>query len=212
MAAAIPLRIIEGRDAIRKNILLALGIVPRARWGLLTPKHQNLEYDWNYHSIAIHHSGNKGYKNPKQIEDYHMRNNQFDDVGYHFMVSPEGNIFEGRNLLHKGSHVKASNTGRIGILVMGDFDEQWWDEDDELTPKQLNSTKKLIKTLKQHFNIRELGGHREFLPGSGYTCPGNVLMNIIEQLRTEYGILAPQTAQGSSSNLTAHFTGRGTLS
>ena len=45
----------------------------------------------------------------------------FDDVGYHYRVHPDGRIFEGRYLAHKGSHVKHANTGKVGILAMGDF-------------------------------------------------------------------------------------------
>jgi hypothetical protein len=66
-----------------------------------------------------------------EIERKHMSEKNWDDVGYHFMIQPNGKIYEGRYLTFKGSHLKAANAGKIDILVMGDFQYQWWDFDDD---------------------------------------------------------------------------------
>ena len=120
-----------------------------------------------------------------------MVRNHYDDVGYHYMIHPSGKVYEGRSIVYKGSHVRNKNTKKIGILFMGDFDHQWWDVDDDLTPDQLTSSKKLIVSLKKHCAISYFGGHKEFLPGSNYNCPGDVLLEKVRTMRREFGFYAP---------------------
>ncbi|CCN70379.1 peptidoglycan recognition family protein [Vibrio nigripulchritudo] len=115
----------------------------------------------------------------------------FDAVGYHYLIDSSGKVYEGRELIYKGSHVLMKNTRKIGILLLGDFNEQWWDVDDKLTNRQLVSLDKMIEVLKQYFNINKLGGHKEFLPGEGYTCPGNLVMDIIGKLRDKHDLQKP---------------------
>jgi len=120
-----------------------------------------------------------------------MVHNNYDDVGYHYMVHPNGKIYEGREIIYKGSHVRLLNSRKIGILMMGDFDEQWWDIDDTLSDAHINTLNSLIKTLKSKFNLTKLGGHKEFITGQGYTCPGNLIMSKMDGLRTFHGLSKP---------------------
>jgi len=176
----------------RQNINQKHGVVERMKWGVKHPKTNKLVPDWNYMAIAIHHSGNGGKKDPREIEVKHMVDNGYDDVGYHYLIHPGGTIYEGRKIYHKGSHVIKANTGKIGILLMGDFDEQWWDFDDRLSKSHISSANALIKTLRAVFpGIRTLGGHKEFLPGKGYTCPGNQIMAKLDKMRIKHGLIKP---------------------
>lgn len=167
-------------------------VIERNKWGQKIPNIKNLVPDWDYTDIALHHSGNFGKKDPKAVEHEHMIANGYDDVGYHYMVHPDGRIFEGRKIYNKGSHVYMANTGKIGILLMGDYNEQWWDFDDTLTKSHIKKVNALITTLKNHFpTVRRLGGHKEFLPNSGYTCPGNLIMKKLAGLRRKHGLSKP---------------------
>ncbi len=167
-------------------------VIDRMAWGVKTPKKSKLVADWDYNSIVLHHSGNSGEKDPKEIETIHMVKNGWDDVGYHYLIHPNGVIYEGRKIFHKGSHVSGANTGKIGILLLGDYDEQWWDFDDTLTKSHISAANSLIRTLKGTFlKIRKLGGHKEFLPGRNYTCPGNLIMNRINEMRVKHGLSKP---------------------
>ncbi len=140
----------------------------------------------------IHHSGNAGEKDPKKIEIKHMLEKSWDDVGYHYLIHPGGTIYEGRKIYHKGSHVSGSNTKKIGILLMGDYNEQWWDFDDTLSNSHISAANSLIKTLMIEFrSITKLGGHKEFLPNKGYTCPGNLVMDKLDRMRTKHGLSKP---------------------
>lgn len=41
------------------------------------------------------------------------------DVGYHLIIQPDGEVQQGRGLNVIGAHVEASNTGNIGICLIG---------------------------------------------------------------------------------------------
>jgi len=167
-------------------------VIDRMKWGVKHPKTINLVSDWDYTGIVLHHSGNSGEKDPKGIESEHMMKNGWDDVGYHYLIHPSGIIYEGRKIYYKGSHVSGANTGKIGILLMGDYNEQWWDFDDTLSKSHISAANSLIKTLKITFpSIRKFGGHKEFLPGKGYTCPGNLIMDILSKMRAKHGLSKP---------------------
>lgn len=179
-------------EAVRLAIIKAHSIIERTTWGAMPPK-KALVPDGNFDSIVLHHSGNWGTKDPKAIEKEH-RGKGFDDVGYHYLIHPDGRIFEGRSILFKGEHVAKANTRKIGVLMMGDYDQQWWDIDDELTQSHLKKLKSLMATLKKHFTgIKYLGGHLEFAAAQGAerSCPGNLLMEQMASLRTSSGLLAP---------------------
>lgn len=179
------------RRAIQKIILSRSNAIRRTQWGKIQPLYNKLVPDWSYQSIVIHHSGNFGRKDPQSVEHLHMTENLYDDVGYHFLLHPSGKVYEGREIVFKGSHVSLANSGRIGILMMGDYDHQWWDLDDELTTGHIQNLNNLISLLMNFFPIQYLGGHKEFLPGKGYSCPGDQIMNIIDKLRSQHGLAKP---------------------
>jgi hypothetical protein len=76
---------------------------------------------------------------------------------------------------------------------MGDFDEQWYDSDDELSPLQMTALRSLIGTLQRSFPLRYLGGHIEVAAATGVerTCPGNLLMQKMDELRKDFGLVKP---------------------
>jgi len=157
-------------------------IVPRDVWGEQIPRYGEMASDWDYNTVVVHHSGNSGHKHPVAIEVLHMSQKNWDDVGYHFLIAPDGKVYEGRQLFYKGSHVKDANTGKIGVLVMGDFQHQWWDVDDDPTNQQISGLIKLVSGLKKIFpDIDRLLGHRDVNPGS--ECPGDVLYKKLDYVR-----------------------------
>jgi N-acetyl-anhydromuramyl-L-alanine amidase AmpD len=166
-------------------------IVRRTAWGKLTPRYSALVPDWNYTTVVIHHSGNRGETDPIQIEHRHMVVNKWDDVGYHYLIHPDGRIYEGRHLSNKGAHVDAANTQKIGILLMGDFEASLWDfDDDEPTTAQINAAVALIQTLKAEFStLIRLGGHRDYKAET--ECPGNIMYDRLEALRRATGLGGP---------------------
>jgi hypothetical protein len=181
---------VPDQRAIVQAIADAHAISRRRAWGKRTPAYSAMERHWEYTTIVIHHSGNGGITDPLEIEEEHMGDKGWDDVGYHYMVRPNGSIYEGRFLAFKGSHVEAANSNKIGILVMGDFEANIWDDDDEVTAQQWTATIALVKTLKKYFTkITLLGGHKDYKPST--ECPGDILYGQLDDLRTATGLGGP---------------------
>lgn len=132
-------------------------------------------------SVVIHHEGNNPSYDVQTIQREHMLGNRWTDIGYHFIVAPDGTIYEGRSIGARGSHVAGENTGRIGILIMGDFQPGptytflgltvYRDDDDPgPTNEQVQSTMWLIRWLDYQYGIEEVLGHRDLNPTE---CPGD---------------------------------------
>jgi hypothetical protein len=63
------------------------------------------------------------------------------------------------------------------------------------TRAQIDALSALISTLVGLFNIRALGGHREYqllAPGSeGRACPGKYGMQVVADMRAKFGLSVP---------------------
>ena len=143
--------------------------------------------DWNYTTVVLHNFDN-GYKNtPEKIKDFDLKQDGYADIGCHFIIDREGIIYEARSLLFLGAHVvdKPTNTGRIGVVVCGDFQHQWWDlSDDDVEPKQIVALEKLLNALKSTFDgkLKFLMTHRDYKSGA---CPGDKLLGHLDNLRAK---------------------------
>jgi hypothetical protein len=176
------------------DFLTTNGIVTRAQWNARASKidpskPENL--DWDYNTLVIHHSGRSGETDPVKIQNKHMDKNKWDDVGYHFLVHPDGTIYEGRSLVFKGSHVEMANTGKIGILVMGNFETLIFGLGaSNPAVEQMASVRSLGTALKKLFpSIKALGGHKDYKKDT--ECPGNKLYPLLGDLRTALGLKGP---------------------
>ncbi|EKY3196647.1 peptidoglycan recognition protein family protein [Cronobacter turicensis] len=199
---------LDNRAAVRQAIISGLrksGCVFKTRSAWKANDSQKVSPDWNYTKIAIHNAGNSyscsdlnGDK-IKKIEEEHM--GKFNQFGYHYAVGCDGEIFEGQDIRNKGAHISFGNTSIIGIVLMSDLDEQWWDSDDKVTSLQEKAVKKIISTLLNYFNITELGGHKEHQvfyrnpkkPNEVIerSCPGNLGMEFVKKLREEFKLGKP---------------------
>jgi len=128
-----------------------------------------------------------------------MRKRGYTDIGYHFVIGPDGTIYEGRDIRVRGAHVELKNTGKVGVLLLGDFEPglgieigPWefripWDHDDPgPTALQVQSTTDLIRWLDYQYGIEGVVGHRDVNPT---LCPGaNCLpyIPIFNQIAQEY--------------------------
>lgn len=177
-------------EYVREEVISTHAIIERTVWGNRAPDYSRMAADWNYTDIAVHHIGDALSRTPQAVEEKHMGSNGWDDVGYHYLIHPNGTFYEGRRLGLKGAHIAGANTGKIGILMIGDFDHQWWDRDDTLTQSHLSNLRALIRTLRSYFCIDTLGGHSEF-PGQGDGCPGSELLPKVEEIRSDLSLSSP---------------------
>jgi hypothetical protein len=132
------------------------------------------------HTIVIHHEGNNQSYDVQAVQRLHMWGRGWWDIGYHFIIGPPGTIYEGRDIRVRGSHVDLKNTGRIGVLLLGDFEPGpvfsicgitiYKDIDDPgPTSQQVQSALSLIRWLDYLYGIDEVVGHRDL---NETECPG----------------------------------------
>jgi RHS repeat-associated protein len=135
------------------------------------------------HTIVMHHEGDTATYDVKQVQHDHMFGSAgMWDIGYHYIIGQPGTIYEGRDVGARGNHVLLNNTGRIGVLWLGDFQPQWWDFNDDSRPteQQVESAKKLVRWLDSKYGIEEVVAHRDV--GGSEDCPGDNAMLFVEEL------------------------------
>jgi N-acetyl-anhydromuramyl-L-alanine amidase AmpD len=165
-------------------------IITREEWKANPPRYA---FEKHYPDrITIHHQGSsdkeplahvmgffKGAQSVKGIQEYHQKTRKYCDIGYHALIAPNGDIYQGRPFDVVGAHVKSNNTGNIGIMLVGNM------EVEVQTKAQITSLKKLILYLKVKFPQidiqKRLYGHKDFM---NTDCPGKNLYPVVFALKT----------------------------
>lgn len=134
-------------------------------------------------TIVVHHSAYP-YAGPQEVQDLHMDKRSFADIAYHFLIDPEGTIYEGRKINIRGAHVQGFNTGSVGIVLLGNFNE------DQPTESQVESLQELVDYLRYIYEIRYLAGHKDYPNQSpdGTECPGDYLYPLLISMARELGM------------------------
>lgn len=87
----------------------------------------------------------------------HLKN-----IGYHYVITLDGEIHEGRPLIETGAHVSGHNQNTVGVCLIGR---------DQFTPEQFHSIQVVKSRIEAQVGIKlPLKGHREF--DANKTCPG----------------------------------------
>lgn len=94
------------------------------------------------------------------------------DIGYHYIIGLNGEIWPGRPITQRGAHVRGHNTGSIGICYVGGVtNDGRLAPKDTRTPAQKTSLLSLIRGLMTDYPaINKICGHRDF-PGVNKACP-----------------------------------------
>lgn len=139
--------------------------------------------------ITVHHEGwEPVWFNDKRttaariekIRRYHVEDNGWGDIGYHYIVDRAGRVWEGRPLNYQGAHVRNNNEHNIGILVLGNFEKQ------APSSAQLKSLYATTAGLSNNHRVSagRVRSHREINPT---TCPGKNLQRQMDALRRHVG-------------------------
>jgi N-acetyl-anhydromuramyl-L-alanine amidase AmpD len=111
-----------------------------------------------------------------------MHTRGFADIGYQFVIDAGGRVYEGRSLDVRGAHTGGHNTGTVGIVLLGNFEEGVPAE------AQLVSLERLSRHLADTYGITHLAGHRDFQPEET-VCPGHNLAILLPELAQEFGLV-----------------------
>ncbi len=133
--------------------------------------------------ITIHHAGvtwktgADPLKFVRNMQKWGQTEKHWPDLPYHFLIAPDGRIFEGRPLQYEPeSNTKYDLQGHIGVELMGNFEEQ------RVNHAQLNSCAKLVAWLCDdlHIDVSSIAGHKDRAQGQT-TCPGRDLFRYLQE-------------------------------
>lgn len=192
-------------------------VTTRSQWGADESIRGATVIGWApVRKIVIHHTAS-----PNRVKNaaatvrygynYHVVTRGFSDIGYHFLISPDGEIFEGRRARtysagepHTGEdgaknaviggHSLGKNAGTVGIALIGNF------SDVKPSNAALSSLANLVAWEAQRHSIDPLGkdpyidlggtkssfynivGHRGIRQTA---CPGATMIQLMPWLRQE---------------------------
>lgn len=137
-------------------------------------------YNWSWvrslsevNFLAIHHSASDN-QTPQDIANFHINNNGWGGIGYHFVIDKNGVVFYVGDISTARANVANLNEQVLGICLIGNFTKA-----QVPTQEQLDSAHKLceffIKNYDDLANVTswdKVRGHKE-LPGQSTNCPGD---------------------------------------
>jgi hypothetical protein len=185
-----------------------LGVQPRSAWGAGASA-SSTDKTRKYRA-AVHHTVTRPDVGPSAIRHILAlhRARGFKDVGYHFLITRDGTIWEGRPVDRIGAHAAGSgrneNPGNVGIVLVGCFepgrDCDAVDRTGLRTPTDamLRSLSKLLGTTARTFGFpidrARIKGHQEWIPRHT-ACPGRTTMqrldSVVAQARSSGSTGAP---------------------
>ncbi|GJQ28117.1 MAG: hypothetical protein HBSAPP03_00010 [Phycisphaerae bacterium] len=189
-----------GTPVARGAGALPPGVIPRAAWnsqgmvtGRLTANGQNGRMG-AITRITIHHDALDSSSIRSQSDAAYrlnaIRNGQmtrkpepFADIGYHYIIDPQGRIWEGRSIAYQGAHVRGQNENNLGIMLMGHFDQQ------RPTSSAIESLDAFVASQMARYGIplSRVKTHQEL---ASTECPGRNLQRYMAQSRARGGALA----------------------
>ena len=160
-------------------------IVRREAWGAESLK-DNHDPMARVRRITLHHTAEVAGMGTlrdaplgKGIQDFHRNKRGWADIGYHWVIGLDGNVYEGRALDVQGAHAGGgNNVENLGISVIGDFTKALPGS------KQLRTTERFLAAKLAYYGvpIEELHGHRDF---KATECPGSTLYAWLQRFKTE---------------------------
>ena len=191
----------------RKLNAAAPAIVPREQWGCtpqVCPAQDPPLYTTVTHLIVHHTAGaNAATDWPavlRSIWVLHVMGNGWNDIGYNYLIDPNGILYEGRaggdGVL--GAHFSGVNSGTMGVALLGTY------IDVPPTPNMLATLSSMLAWQAEKWNLDPSGesphaasglmlnvisGHRDagISPKATSTteCPGNSAYSGLPQIRNE---------------------------
>ena len=105
----------------------------------------------------------------KAVQNFHRNTRGWADIGYHYLIGFDGNVYEGRALDVQGAHAGGgNNVENLGISVVGDFTKTLPEA------RQLATVQRFLEDQMTTYGVpsAELHGHRDF---KATECPGSAL-------------------------------------
>lgn len=143
-----------------------------------------------HHSAGVNTSGDWAAV-VRSYWDFHVNTNGWADIGYNWLIDPDGKMYTGRGDNILGAHFCGHNGGTMGVCVMGNFTS--------ITPTT-QAIGKLVDLLawkacnrnidpfgeafhnSSGFVVPNIGGHRD---GCATACPGDAFYPMLPGVRQQ---------------------------
>ena len=96
------------------------------------------------------------------IRRWHVEENGWSDIGYHWIIKRDGTIEPGRSQDAVGAHARNYNDKSVGVCMVGGKPEA------NFTSAQWSQLESLILQLRVEYPRAQIIGHNQV---SGKTCP-----------------------------------------
>ncbi|MCA8962387.1 MAG: N-acetylmuramoyl-L-alanine amidase [Planctomycetes bacterium] len=191
------------------QVIPQIAVHSRREWGA-RPMRRNADAMGKVQAITIHHTGEAGSPDVEDVGEvreylrrqqrYAQRQRGWADIGYHFLIDPHGEVWEGRPLRFQGAHAgnPRLNKGNIGIAVIGNFQRS------KPTTAQLATLERLLLQLcrTHHVQLDRVYTHSERRVSGGLAdtvCPGRYLASVIPGIRADLAGAGIASVEGGSS-------------
>jgi len=145
--------------------------------------------------LIVHHSATANTATSwaavvRSFWDFHVNTNGWADIGYNWLIDPNGVVYEGRGDNVLGAHFCGTNGRTMGVCVIGDFTN--------VVPTQaaLDQLRNLLAWKACNINadplstllhtgsgltLNRISGHRDGVCST--SCPGNMLYPLLPNIR-----------------------------
>lgn len=144
--------------------------------------------------LIIHHSAGTNTSNDwaavvRAIWDFHTGVNGWDDVGYNWLIDPNGVLYEGRGDDRLGAHFCGTNGATMGVCVMGDYTNISPTTEAKATLAHLLAWKSCDINVdpqgtalhsSSNLQLMRISGHRD---GCSTACPGDAFYPELPDIR-----------------------------
>lgn len=174
-------------------------VVPQSVWRAGLPEPDYTRSFNEVEHLIVHHSatGNQltDYTNVvRNIYIYHTEVNGWSDVGYNYLIAPDGTLFAGRDPAGgaqdnvRGAHFCGQNSATMGVCLLGDYTQVQPATEMMLSLEQLLSWKTYKEQLEAlgerphpaNPQLPVIAGHQD---GCATACPGHYVYEKLPALR-----------------------------
>lgn len=147
------------------------------------------------HLIVHHSAGPNGASDwaavVRSFWDFHVNSNGWSDIGYNYLVDPNGILYEGRGNNVLGAHFCGKNQRTMGVCVIGDFTEIKPTDEARAMLTKILAWKACDRDIdpmgaSQHNPYNEvqwnIAGHRD---GCNTSCPGDAFYPQLPEVRQD---------------------------
>ncbi|MGB1017939.1 MAG: N-acetylmuramoyl-L-alanine amidase [Chitinophagales bacterium] len=178
--------------------------------------------------LIVHHAAGPNTSSDwaatvRSIWNYHVNaqpsGNGWSDIGYNYLIDPNGVIYEGRGDNVLGAHFSGMNGGTMGVCLLGNYQPDV-SEDIDPTIAMQNSLIELLAwkecdidkdPLLSSFHTASnqtqmhISGHRD--AGTGTVCPGDNVYDLLPNIRSSCSAYLPNCAFSSNADIVVSALG-----